>query len=703
VIASERRGAVTVITIDHAPLNLLSIRDGVVRDLRGAIADATADAGCRAMVLRGAGRCFCAGADIKDFDGSSASAGDLRQLFDAVSTAGKPVISILYGLALGAGLELALATDHRLTVAGTRLGFPEIKLGLLPGGGGTQRLPRLVGTAAALELTLSGLPIDDDKALAIGLIDGIHADYQSALAWAESKAGSTVPRRSATTPVPDPGAIAGHRGGLRLRPRRNGAAARILDCVEAAETLDLRAGLELEAKCFDELMQSDASRGLRHAFFAERRAARRAGAPEAQPIPTIRSAAVIGAGTMGTGIALAMMSAGLAVTLIDQRDDALGTALASIGKSFERDVDLGRLSVAAAAERRALLTIEHALAAAHDADLVIEAVFEDIAVKRDVFMVLDTVSKPTAILASNTSTLDIDVIAAFTRRPERVLGLHFFSPANVMRLLEVVRGARTAPEVVAAATQLSRRIGKVAVVAGVCDGFIGNRLFEEYLRQAYFLLEEGALPRQIDRALEAWGFAMGPLRAMDLAGQDIGWNIRRRRKATQPLRPYSKLPDRLCEQGRFGQKTRAGYYLYPDGRTPVVDPQIDRMVVEYSREIGLERREFSDENIVERCLFALVNEGATVVGEGVAARPSDVDVVYLNGYGLAAERGGPMFAADDVGLPYVLTRIQSFAAGRNGWAWAPAPLLVDLVGRGLNFASLNGGATSRKQWIAQAT
>ncbi len=693
MIAGERSGRVTVITIDNAPLNILSIRGGVVRDLRAAIAVSAADAGCHAIVLRGAGRCFSAGADIADFDGPSASAGDLRQLFEQVGAAGKPVVSILHGFVLGAGLELALAGDYRLTVAGTRLGFPEIKLGLLPGGGGTQRLPRVVGTAAALDLMISGAPIDEVKALALGLIDGMHADHQAALAWAESKAGLPAPRRNATTLQPNPGAIARHRAELRRRAVRNGAADRILDCVEAAETLDLRAGLEVEATMFDELMRSDAARGLRHAFFAERQVARIPGASDVRSPPAIRSAAVIGAGTMGTGIALAMITSGLPVTLIEPRADAFAAALARIGRSLDREVDLGRLTIEEAADRRALLTIEHGVAETRDADLVIEAVFEDIEAKREVFTALDAVAKPTAILASNTSTLDIDVIAGFTRRPDRVLGLHFFSPANVMRLLEVVRGAKTAPEVVAAATEFSKRIGKVAVVAGVCDGFIGNRLFEEYLRQAYFLLEEGALPQQVDRALEKWGFAMGPFRTMDLAGQDIGWKIRQRRKRTQPQRPYSKLPDRLCELGRLGQKTKAGYYLYPCGRTALVDPAIDRMVVDYSRELGIERHEFSDETIVERCVFALVNEGASVVGEGIALRPLDVDTVYLNGYGLAGERGGPMFAADTLGLPYVLSRIEAFATGRNGWAWAPAPLLIDLTRRGLNFASLNGGAT----------
>lgn len=403
----------------------------------------------------------------------------------------------------------------------------------------------------------------------------------------------------------------------------------------------------------------------------------------------IRDVTVVGGGLMGMGITLALLNAGLDVTLVEPREDQLDKARSAIAASIERDAAKGRITSAVARERIERLRTTTELTHAANAQLFIEAVYEDMAVKREVFTALDRVAPHESILASNTSTLDLDAIAAVTGRPDRVVGLHFFSPANLMRLLEVVRGARTSPETLATAMAFAKAIGKVGVVAGVCDGFIGNRIFEEYLRQAYFLIEEGALPQQVDLALETWGMAMGPFRTMDLAGQDIGWSIRKRRKIAQPERPYSAIPDQVCELGRFGQKTRAGFYLYPDGRTPVVDPAIDALVVAESTRLGLTRASLSDDEIVNRCIFAMINEGARVVGEGIAYRPVDVDVVYLNGYGFPAARGGPMFHADEFGLPAVLAAIERYAAGRHGWAWEPAPLLRELVARGGSFAELN--------------
>jgi len=451
----------------------------------------------------------------------------------------------------------------------------------------------------------------------------------------------------------------------------------------------LSEGLAFEAERFGVLMASEASLGLRHAFFGQRLVAKIPGlARDIQPA-LIRQVAVVGGGLMGTGIATAVLNGGLSVVLIEPREDALEKAKQTIAATIEKDVQRGRLSAEAGAGRIAALTVASSLAAAADADLVIEAVFEDMAVKTGVFSALEKIVKPGAILASNTSTLDLDAIAAVLADPSRVVGLHFFSPANIMKLLEVVRGRGTAPAVLATAMAFAKRINKVGVVAGVCDGFIGNRIFEEYLRQAYFLAEDGALPQQVDAAMEAWGMAMGPFRTMDLAGQDIGWSIRKRRAVEQPDRPYSEFLDRVCELGRFGQKTGKGVYLYPDGRTAKVDPEIDALLLAHCEQKGLRRRPVEDAEIVQRCLYAMINEGARILEEGIAYRPVDIDIIYLNGYGFPAERGGPMFHADRIGLPEVLAGIESLAKERQGWVWRPAGLLRDLIARGENFESLN--------------
>jgi 3-hydroxyacyl-CoA dehydrogenase len=402
----------------------------------------------------------------------------------------------------------------------------------------------------------------------------------------------------------------------------------------------------------------------------------------------VTSVAVIGAGLMGTGIATTLLNADLAVTLIETRSDALDAAVKRIRAAFARDIERGRLTARTAEHRMDRLTLSDTINAAADADLVIEAVFEDIDVKRTVFGELDRIAKRSAILASNTSGIDLNLIAGFTRRPERVVGLHFFSPANIMKLVEIVRGTATAPGVLATAIAVVKKIGKVGVVAGVCDGFIGNRIFEEYLRQAYFLLEQGALPQQVDKALENWGMAMGPFRTMDLAGQDVGRSVRKRRLITDPERPYSRIPDLICDMGRFGQKTGKGFYLYREGRTAEADPEIDALVISYSAKIGIKRHTLDDTEIIERCWLAMVNEGARILADGIAYRPADIDIIYLNGYGFPAERGGPMFHADRIGLPKVLATIEGFAAGANGWSWTPAPLLVDLVARNATFGSL---------------
>jgi 3-hydroxyacyl-CoA dehydrogenase len=542
----------------------------------------------------------------------------------------------------------------------------------------------------AIELMVSGKPIAAEEGFSLGLIDRVaEADPVTAALQFIGEASPLAPRRTRDIALPAGGleAVAGARARLN-RDSLNAAPAGVLDCVEVALTSRFEEGLVFEANLFRQLLLSESSLGLRHAFFGRRQVARIPGLPEHVKQEHVASVAVVGAGLMGTGIAIALLNADVAVTLIETRSDALEAAVKRIRAAFARDIEKGRLPAQTAERRMDCLAHSSTINAAADADLMIEAVFEEIDVKRTVFGELDRVAKRSAILASNTSGIDLNVIAGFTRRPERVVGLHFFSPANIMRLVEIVRGAATAPEVLATAMAFVKKIGKVGVVAGVCDGFIGNRIFEEYLRQAYFLLEQGALPQQVDKALENWGMAMGPFRTMDLAGQDVGRSVRKRRLITDPGRPYSRISDLICDMGRFGQKTGKGFYLYRDGRTAEVDPEIDALVISYSEKIGIKRRVLGDTEIIERCWLAMVNEGARILADGIAYRSVDIDIIYLNGYGFPAERGGPMFHADRMGLPNVLARIERFAAGINGWSWTPAPLLVDLAARNATFGSL---------------
>lgn len=676
-ILMTRCDACVVLEFSAPPVNALGreLAQTLARD----IVRIGAEPATRAIVLTGAGRLFCAGADVAELGRQPGPAAAIRALIETVETSPVPVVAAIHGLAYGGGLELALACHARVATPDARFAFPEVTLGLLPGAGGTQRTPRLTGVATALSLLMDGKPIAADRALAIGLIDAI-AD--SDLCLCAARYAGTLgegPVRVRDRRVPLDGAkaaIASAREAAGRRRDRGGAAARIVDCVEAAIERTFDAGLAFERRAFEALLADPASRGLRHVFLAERAAARLPASLAGGAVRPVGKVAVIGAGVMGSGITTALLAAGLPVALVDPDHAALDRARSRIGDVFRHDMHKGRMTDEGVQARLAALATTTAIeAAVADADLVIEAVFEDMAVKRAVFATLDRVAPPGAILASNTSTLDVDALADVVRDPGRVLGLHFFSPANVMRLVELVRGARTRPEVLGTAMAFVRRIGKVGVVAGVCDGFIGNRMFEELLRQAYFLLEAGALPQQVDRAMEAFGFAMGPFRVMDLAGQDIGWRIRQRRAIEQPERPYSAIPDRICELGRFGQKTEAGFYRYPDGRKPVVDPDIDALVIAYSREIGVERRTIADEEIVERCVLALVNEGARLLDEGIAWRAGDIDVVWTAGYGFPATRGGPMFHAEQVGLSRVLASIERFAAGDQGWAWQPADLL----------------------------
>jgi len=686
-ISERQEGTILHLQFSNPPVNALSVGAGLVRALHQKVTDAAADPQVTAIVLSGADGRFSAGADIRDFDDRPEQLEHLRDLFNAIESSPKPVVAAIEGLCIGGGLELAIAAHYRVAAANARFAFPEITLGLLPGGGGTQRTPRLTGAAQALELILSGKQISAERALEFGLIDYVVADDPVAEAHRIIEAGAVKELRRAGE-MPPPPDVAPAVEAARQKKSLSLAARRAIDCVEAVGDLPYDKGLAIEADHFGELLLSEPSKALRHGFYGRREVARIPGAAKVD-VQRIGSVVVVGGGLMGTGIAIALLDAGLKVALVEPREESRANARKVIERTIERNVEKGRVSAEIAAQRLAALSIHGALEDAGKADLYLEAVFESIDVKREVFTELDRLAPPHAILASNTSTLDLDVIAGFTSRPQNVVGLHFFSPANIMRLLEIVRGAQTSQETLASAMAFARQIRKTGVVAGVCDGFIGNRIMEEYLRQAWFVLEEGALPQQIDGALEAFGMAMGPCRVMDLAGQDIGWNIRKRRAIEQLDRPYSKVPDLICEMGRFGQKTGAGFYLYPDGRTAQIDPEIEGIIVAESERIGIERRAIDDREIVERCIYAMVNEGARIVAEGIAYRPVDVDIIYLDGYGFPAERGGPMFHADLQGLETVLDSIRRFAAGRHGWAWEPASLLVDLVARGENFDALN--------------
>jgi 3-hydroxyacyl-CoA dehydrogenase len=535
-------------------------------------------------------------------------------------------------------------------------------------------------------MMLSGKEMAADEALALGLVDRlVSSDVMEAAVVLAASAPPPIRRVGEIAP---PGDVVAATASERANQKLNEAQRHILDCVAAVD-LSLAEGLALEAQLFRGLVESDHSRGLRYAFFAERIAGKIPGAETTGAQQEIRTVGVVGGGTMGTGIAIGLLNGGLSVTLVEPSEIARKKAQDTIGRTIRRDAEKGRIDEATAEARCAALALANTMDALSDVDLVIEAVFENLDVKREVFTKLDAVTRADTILASNTSTLDLNLIAAFVRDPSRVVGLHFFSPANVMRLLEIVRGEKTSTNLLATSVAFGKRIAKVPVVSGVCDGFIGNRMFEEYLRQAWFLLEEGAIPQQIDGALERWGMAMGPCRTMDLVGQDIGWAIRARRAVEQPERPYSGVIDRICELGRLGQKSGSGIYAYPDGRTAQADPAIEKLIEDYSREIGLERRLVDDDEIVDRCLFALVNEGAKIVGEGIAYRPADIDTVFLNGYGFPRARGGPMFQADLLGPPAIFDRIRQLEQGRHGWAWAPAPLLEQLAESGSRFADLN--------------
>jgi 3-hydroxyacyl-CoA dehydrogenase len=689
---------VAVLTLDNPPVNGLGY--DTRRALVAGLDRALADPAVRAIVVDGAGKSFTGGADIREFGKPAAmQEPNLLSVISAFEASPKPVVVAIHGVCMGGGLELALGCHYRLAAPGTQVALPEVKLGLVPGAGGTQRLPRAIGLEPAMNMIVSGNPVASEALAAIpgqALFDRIvDGDL-----LAEAKAFA---RERAATPGPHP----------RVRDRRvehpnldafvlfarttvgamakdYPAAQRCVDCVEAAARKRFDDGMKFERDAFAALMMSPESRALRHAFFAERAASKIADVPDTTLQREVRKVGVIGAGMMGGGIAMNFLNAGLPVVILETKQEALDRGVATIRKNYEGSVRKGSLSEAKFAQRMALLqpTLDYADLA--DCDLIVEAVFEEIGVKQAVFERLDAVAKPGAILASNTSTLDLDRIASFTKRPQDVIGLHFFSPAHVMKLLEVVRGKATAKDVLATAMSVAKKIRKTAVVSGVCDGFIGNRMIEQYSRQAMFLLEEGALPAQVDAAAERFGFMMGPFRMSDLAGNDIGWAIRKRRYVEQPELTYSKVADALCELGRFGQKTGAGWYDYkPGDRKAHPSAEVDAMIVAHSASAGIARRRIGDDEIVERLVYALVNEGAKILDEGIAAKAGDIDMVYLFGYGFPPFRGGPMRYADEVGLFNVVRAMRRHAAAdvdnRQAGAWEPASLLAALAADGKTF------------------
>jgi 3-hydroxyacyl-CoA dehydrogenase len=685
-------GEIAVITMNKPPVNGLGaeLRSGIAE----ALDEANGNAAVTAIVLTGTARAFSGGADVTEFGTpKSLREPSLRVVITLLENNPKPVIAAIGGVCLGGGLELALGAHFRVALPDASLGLPEVKLGLLPGAGGTQRLPRLIGLEAAMNIIVYGEPVPAATFKGTPLIDQIIEGDLVAGATAFARrvvAEKRTLKRVRDLKVRDPQAEAF----LQFARNTVGAGAKgfpaPLKCVEAVSnslTKPFDDALRLEREAFVALMATPESRALRHVFAAERAAAKIPDVADDTPLRTIAKVGVIGAGTMGGGITMNFVNAGIPVVLLETTLDALDKGIAIIRRNYENSMKRGKLSAAQLDQRMALITPTLAYDGFRDADLVIEAVFEKMDVKQQVFKTLDEVCKPGAILASNTSALNLNTIASFTKRPQDVIGLHFFSPANVMRLLEVVRGEKTAKDVLATCMKMARTIRKIAVVSGVCDGFIGNRMLARYGAAANNLLNQGALPQQVDGALQKFGLAMGPFRMGDLAGLDIGWAGRKRRAAANPGAYTPIVADRICEAGRFGQKTGAGWYRYEAGqRDPIPDPVVEELIVQYRAEKGIVARKIGDDEVVERCMYALVNEGARILEEGIAARASDIDIVYLNGYGFPLQRGGPMLYADTVGLPNVLRTIRRFAAepGADA-AWQPAPLLVKLADEGRTF------------------
>jgi 3-hydroxyacyl-CoA dehydrogenase len=693
-----------VITINNPPVNALS--PGVPEGISKAMVQIAGDDSLKAAVLIGGGRTFVVGADIKEFgkmtSGKPRGAG-LLPLLLKIEDSAKPVIVAIHGTAFGGGMELAMAGHYRVATSTAQFGQPEVNLGLIPGAAGTQRLPRLAGVAKAVEMCASGNPVSAEEALKLGIVDRIiEGDLLAgALAFAREIAGKPAPKtreRNEKLGSSAENVVVFSAGREAAARKQRGllAPAKAIDAVEAATKMPFEEGCKFEQKLFLECLFSEQSKSLIHVFFSEREAAKIPDIPRRTNIIPVRSAAVVGAGTMGGGIAMVLANAGIPVLLKEVDQSALDRGLATIQSNYANSVKRGRFSQRVAEERMARITPTLAYDDFSNADLVIEAVFEGMALKKEVFKELNRVCKTGAILASNTSTLSVDEIAAATSRPESVIGTHFFSPANVMRLLEIVRGKASSKEVVATCMQLSRTLGKVGVLVGNCRGFVGNRMFGPYRREAQFLIEEGAGVEAVDQALSDFGMAMGPLATGDLAGLDVGWRIRKEyRHLEVPGIRQPFVEDRLCELGRYGQKTRAGWYKYDDQRRASLDPTVGELIRKLVKEAGIAQRQISAAEITDRCLFSLVNEGARILEEGIALRASDIDIIYINGYGFPAHRGGPMWYADTLGLRRVYDRVSEFHR-QHGEIWQPAPLLKLLAEQGKTFAEFarEQGATA---------
>lgn len=693
----DRIEAVGVITLDNPPVNAFSLsqRIGVSEALTAGLQDPD----IQAFVICGSGRMFSAGADIREFDtGVAGESPTLMDLISLIEDSPKPVVCALHGTALGGGCELSLACHSRIAIPGTRIGLPEVTLGIVPGAGGTQRLPRLIGVLPALDAIVSGKPMTAERAHELGLVDGLADDGDDLL-----KISVSLAHRLSVGPEPPkktrdrddhlleaknrPELFDEFRSRISRRARGFEAPFACIDCVEAATTMSFENGLAFEREVFLRCRSSNQSLSQRHAFFAEREARKVSGLGPETSQTDVRHAAVLGCGTMGTGIAMCFANAGIPVIVTESEQGMLDRGMKMIRKNYASTVSKGRMTEEEAEARLALIepTLEFERVSA--ADVVIEAVFEEMELKKKIFTRLDGLCKADAILATNTSSLDVNTIAAVTGRPEQVVGTHFFSPANVMRLVEIVRGDHTSPEVLATTLTLSKQLGKVGVVVGVCDSFAANRMLYPYSRQAQFLIEEGAFPEQVDKVIYDFGFPMGPFALSDLAGIDVGWRVRQHREPSRPkhLR-YSEIADRLYEMGRYGQKTRKGWYNYEEGsRIPMPDPEVVDLVVRTSRELKIDRREISDEEILQRCIYPLINEGARILEEGIVQRASDLDIVWLYGFGFPRYRGGPMFYADSVGLRHVYEVMQGFCEIHEDWL-EPAPLLERLAREDKTFA-----------------
>jgi 3-hydroxyacyl-CoA dehydrogenase len=691
---------IAVITINNPPVNALS--PGVPEGIAAAIEQIGSDDSVKAAVVIGGGRTFVAGADIKEFgkitSGKTRGVLEFPALLLRIEDCAKPVVMAIHGTAFGGGLELALAGHYRVAVPGAQVGQPEVKLGIIPGAGGTQRLPRLAGVAKAVEMCADGNPIKAEEALQCEIIDRlIEGDLLAgAVAFAREIVGKPAPKtRERTgklgTPEQNASLFAAARETARRKQRGMSAPLAAIDAVELATKMSFAEGCEAERKLFKECLFSDQSKALIHVFFGEREVAKIPDVPKETPVLPVQSVAVVGAGTMGGGIAMVFANAGIPVRLKDVDQAALDRGLATIQKNYASSVKRGKFSQQTVDECLGRIRPTLSFDGFFAVDMVVEAVFEGMALKKEVFAQLDRLCQPGAILASNTSTLSIDAIASATSRPEYVIGTHFFSPANVMRLLEIVRGKATGKEVIATCLQLSKKLGKIGVLVGNCMGFVGNRMFGPYRREAQFLVEEGASVDAVDKALYDYGMAIGPLATGDLAGLDVGWRIRKEYRHLQ--KPGVRQPiaeDRLCEMGRYGQKTGAGWYKYDENRRAIPDPEVAGLVRKWAAEAGIKQREISQEEIVERCIYALVNEGARLLEEGIALRAVDIDIIYINGYGFPAYRGGPMWYAETVGLTKVYDRICEFHR-LHGEAWAPAPLLQRLAEQGKSLADFQAG------------